>query len=146
MNDNLEELWCVRVTCDDQTGVVAEFTSALARGGWNILDAQQHTDQSSGRFFMRLEVRHAMSGENDLSERLLSSAERVQAAVEWLPMSRKPRVAILASKTTHCVVDLLERWRTGELPCEVVCVVANHEHLGVHASWYDVPFHHVPFG
>ena len=39
MNDNLEELWCVRVTCDDQTGVVAEFTSALARGGWNILDA-----------------------------------------------------------------------------------------------------------
>ena len=32
MNDNLEELWCVRVTCDDQTGVVAEFTSALARG------------------------------------------------------------------------------------------------------------------
>ena len=146
MNDNLEELWCVRVTCDDQTGVVAEFTSALALGGWNILDAQQHTDQSSKRFFMRLEVRHATSGENDLSERLLSSAERVQAAVEWLPMSRKPRMAILASKTTHCVVDLLERWRTGELPCEVVCVVANHEHLGVHASWYDVPFHHVPFG
>ena len=146
MNDNLGELWCVRVTCDDQTGVVAEFTSALARGGWNILDAQQHTNQSSGRFFMRFEVRHGTSGENALAEHLLSAAERVQAEVEWLLRSRKPRVAILASKTTHCLVDLLERWRTGELNCEVVCVVANHEHIGVHASWYDVPFYHVPFG
>ena len=145
MNDKVEELWCVRVTCDDQTGVVAEFTSALARDGWNILDAQQHTDQSSGRFFMRLEVHHASSGERALEETLMPAARRVNAEVEWVAQSRKPRVAILASKTTHCVVDLLERWRTGELPCEVVCIVANHEHIGVHASWYDVPFHHVPF-
>ena len=115
MNDNLEELWCVRVTCDDQTGVVAEFTSALARDGWNILDAQQHTDQSSGRFFMRLEVHHASSGERSLKETLMPAARRVNAEVEWVAQSRKPRVAILASKTTHCVVDLLERWRTGEL-------------------------------
>lgn len=86
MNDNLEELWCVRVTCDDQTGVVAEFTSALAREGWNILDAQQHTDQSSGRFFMRLEVHHGMSGENALAETLLPAAELVHADVKWLPM------------------------------------------------------------
>ena len=144
MYDKVEELWCVRVTCDDQTGVVAEFTSALARDGWNILDAQQHTDQSSGRCFMRLEVHHASSGERALEEALMPAARRVNAEVEWVAQSSKPRVAMLASKTTHCVVDLLERWRTGELPCEVVCIVANHEHIGVHASWYDVPFHHVP--
>ena len=94
---------------------------------------------------MRLEVHHASSGERSLKEILMPAARRVNAEVEWVAQSRKPRVAILASKTTHCVVDLLERWRTGELPCEVECIVANHEHIGVHASWYDVPFHHVPF-
>ena len=94
---------------------------------------------------MRLEVHHGTADENNLEEVLVPSAKRVKADVEWLPRSRKPRVAILASKTTHCVVDLLERWRSSELPCEVVCIVANHEHIGLHASWYDVPFHHVPF-
>ena len=38
----------------------------------------------------------------------------------------RPRVAVLASKQPHCLADLLGRWRSGELPADIVAVVSNH--------------------
>ena len=56
----------------------------------------------------------------------------------------RPRVAVLASKEPHCLHDLLNRWRTGELAVDVPVVVSNHpDHAGV-AEWYGVPYAHHP--
>ena len=32
-------------------------------------------------------------------------------------MGNRKRVALLVSRIDHCLLDLLSRWRTGELPC-----------------------------
>ena len=57
----------------------------------------------------------------------------------------RKRTLILASRSDHCLADLLYRWRTGELAIEPVGVVSNwprptwpHLHLD------DVPFVHLP--
>ena len=55
-----------------------------------------------------------------------------------------PRVAILASRQPHCLVDLLGRWGGGELPGSPELVISNHaDHEGI-VGHYGLPYHHLP--
>jgi formyltetrahydrofolate deformylase len=54
------------------------------------------------------------------------------------------RVALLVSKESHCLSDLLDRWRSKDIDCEIPCVISNHEDLRGLVEWYGIPFHHVP--
>jgi formyltetrahydrofolate deformylase len=54
------------------------------------------------------------------------------------------RVVLLASHASHCLADILHRWKSGELACEIPCVVSNHENLRSMVEWHGIPFHHVP--
>jgi formyltetrahydrofolate deformylase len=56
----------------------------------------------------------------------------------------RPRVAILASTQPHCLADLLARWRSGELPAEIVAVLSNHPEHEPLAAFHGVPYHHLP--
>jgi formyltetrahydrofolate deformylase len=56
------------------------------------------------------------------------------------------RVVLFASKEDHCVADLLYRWRSGELECEMPCVISNHEDLRGLVEWHGVQFRCVPVG
>ena len=40
--------------------------------------------------------------------------------------ARRPRMALFCSQYLHCMADLLHRWRTGELDCEIPLIVSNH--------------------
>jgi formyltetrahydrofolate deformylase len=53
-------------------------------------------------------------------------------------------VAIFVSRQDHCLVDLLWRTRSGELPMEVALVVSNHPDLGGVAEGFAIPFVHLP--
>jgi formyltetrahydrofolate hydrolase len=49
---------------------------------------------------------------------------------------------LLASKSDHCLVDILYRWRTGELDMTPTAVVSNHPrdtYAGL--DFGDIPFH-----
>jgi formyltetrahydrofolate deformylase len=54
------------------------------------------------------------------------------------------RTALLASRDDHCLLDLLWRWRRGELETDVVAVVSNHPDHARDVAGFDVPYHHVP--
>ena len=56
----------------------------------------------------------------------------------------RPRIAILASRAPHCLLDLLWRWRSSELAADVAIVISNHETLREHVASFDVPYVHVP--
>ena len=66
--------------------------------------------------------------------------------MRWrLELSALPhRVALFVSKYDHCLVDLLYRHQSGELPCEIPLVVSNHPDAKRWADFYGVPFHLVP--
>jgi formyltetrahydrofolate deformylase len=59
--------------------------------------------------------------------------------------SSEPRkVALLASHASHCLADLLHRWHSEELYCEISCVISNHENLRSMVEWHNIPFIYVP--
>ena len=57
---------------------------------------------------------------------------------------RRPRMALFCSQYLHCMADLLHRWRTGELECEIPVIVSNHRDVERLAGFYGIPFEHVP--
>ena len=58
--------------------------------------------------------------------------------------ARRPRVALFCSQYLHCMADLLYRWRTGELDCEIPLIVSNHRAVENLAAFYGVEFEHMP--
>ena len=132
------------IDCPDRKGLVARVSGLLYERGANILHADQHIDRELGLFFMRVEFElegfdlesfrsafAALAGELDMTWKLTSSA-------------RKPRAALFCSQYLHCMADLLHRWRTGELVCEIPLIVSNHREVANLAAFYRVPFEHVP--
>jgi formyltetrahydrofolate deformylase len=71
-------------------------------------------------------------------------AERLAMRWQLALSARRPRVAIFVSRHDHCLVDLLYRHHSGELPGEPALVVSNHPDARRWADFYAVPFHHTP--
>ncbi|MDA9755589.1 formyltetrahydrofolate deformylase [Flavobacteriales bacterium] len=139
------------VDCPDKRGVVAKVSASLSNLGATILEAHQHSDVASGHFFMRYEVEQDAGATSmawsaaTLRDGLSEVSEELGLNVRVSSMAEKPKVALLATKASHCLVDVLQRWRSGELHCDIACVIANHPEMGEYAAWYKVPFHHVDF-
>lgn len=134
------------ISCPDQVGIVAKVAQFISEKGGSIVEANHHTDTNNGWFFMRHEI--LASSLNCALEEFEAGFESIakEFEMEWyLSDSAKPKkIALFASKESHCLADLLHRWHEKELPGEVVCVIANHPDLGSMAEWYQVPFHHIP--
>jgi formyltetrahydrofolate deformylase len=58
--------------------------------------------------------------------------------------ARRSRIALFCSQYLHCVADLLERWRSGELQCEIALIVSNHREVEPLAGFYGIAFEFVP--
>jgi formyltetrahydrofolate deformylase len=135
------------VSCPDRHGIVATVSAALAAAGANIVSSEQHsTDPEGGSFFLRMEVH--LEGLAGKWSQLEASLEQIAAEFEmdWslrLAAARK-RVALFVSRHDHCLLDLLWRWRRGELPMDVVAVVSNHPDLEADVRSFGVAYHHVP--
>jgi formyltetrahydrofolate deformylase len=134
------------LSCPDQRGVVATISGFIFEHGGNILHAHEHRDSDSGTFLMRVEFDPA-----DFDMPLAEFAGRFSPIassfhMEWrLAQSEScPRAAILVSKQDHCLVDLLYRHHSGELHCEIPCIVSNHPNSQAIADFYHVPFFLVP--
>ncbi len=139
------------IACPDRPGIVAAVSGFLFDLGANIVSSHQYsTDPTGGRFFLRTELYLAGLLESPrLRERLRERfaaevAEHFQMEWELRFWGQRRRMAILASRRDHCLVDLLWRWRRGELDAEVVAVISNHPDLEPEARAAGVPFHHVP--
>ena len=134
------------VSCPDQPGIVAAVASFVAGHGGNVIDLQQHTDHTDGAFFQRVEVEleHVELGRHELAAAFSPVAERFGMRWELRFSDERARMAILASREPHCLHDLLNRWRTGELAVEVPLVVSNHPDHAAIAEWFGVEYAHVP--
>ncbi|MGN8158689.1 formyltetrahydrofolate deformylase [Salinisphaera sp. RV14] len=138
--------YTLRFSCPDSTGIVARVATFIAEhGGW-ILRSSQHSDEESGRFFMRVEVRaDSLPFQLDALQRRFASLAR-EMDMDWhiSDSAVRKRVVILVSRQMHCLYDLLERWQSGELDIDIPCVISNHEDARGLTEWHDIPFHHVP--
>ncbi len=134
------------MVCPDRKGIVAFLAQVLFGHGANILDSDQHTDPVAGMFFQRIrfDVSSLTTDRQALENRLRDVSDKFSMVWRIAYGDRARRVALLTSKQDHCLYDLLIRHRTGELPCEIACVISNHTHAEPIAKHFNVPFHHLP--
>ena len=134
------------IACPDRVGIVAKVSNFLATyNGW-ITEASHHSDNQSGWFFMRHEIR-ADSLPFDLAGfRQAFTPIAREFSMEWrvTDSAQKKRVVLMASRESHCLADLLHRWHSDELDCDIPCVISNHDDLRSMVEWHGIPFHHVP--
>jgi formyltetrahydrofolate deformylase len=136
----------LKLSCPDRVGIVAAVSGFLAgHNGW-IIEAHNHADPESGRFFMRQEVLSESLGfdAQELRRRFEPVAERFD--MDWsVGDSGVPRrVIVLVSRQTHCLDDLLHRWRSGDMRFDLRAVVSNHDDSRGFVEWHKVPYHLVP--
>lgn len=132
------------LTCPDQPGIVHAVCSTLLEVDGNIVDNHQFGDPLANLFCMRTAFDTPEGDEATLQALLDSRLSSFGAEVRVRSDDHRPRVLILVSKYDHCLVDLLYRWRTGELPIDIVMVASNHPDLEPLASRDGVPFRHLP--
>jgi formyltetrahydrofolate deformylase len=134
------------LSCPDQPGIVAAVADFVFRHGGNIVDAQQHTDRTDGVFFQRIEFELAGAdlARAQIRPAMNELAERFDMQCDVRFTDDVPRVGVLVSREGHCLVDLLARSRRGELAVDIPAVISNHPDQAEVASWFDVPFHHLP--
>jgi formyltetrahydrofolate deformylase len=136
------------IDCADRPGIVAAVSGFLFKEGANIVSSHQYSsDPTGGRFYLRTEFYLESLAADREGFRGRFDAEVAQGfEMEWgvRYWGERQRVAILVSRHDHCLMDLLWRWRRGELEAEVVAVLSNHPDLAEEARGVEVPFHHVP--
>ncbi len=135
------------VRCPDAKGLVAGVSGFLYEHGANILSTDEHRDDETRQFLMRVEWDLEDFGlEPGEFARAFESAVARRFGMQWrVAYAREPlRVAVFVSKYLHCLSDLLHRRREGELRADIRLVVSNHEDAAALAGFYNVPFHHIP--
>jgi formyltetrahydrofolate deformylase len=134
------------ITCPDQKGLVATIADFVFRHNGNILHADEHGDDTSNLFLMRVEFDPAQF-DFDLAEfgkRFSPIAEKFSMTWRLAQSNYRPRMAILVSKYDHCLVDLLYRQKSGELACEIPAIISNHPDNQAIADFYHLPYFVVP--
>ena len=133
------------IKCPDRTGIVAAVSAFLCDQGGNILDADQHSDMDTGTFFMRIAFdRSAFRLDPAATQKALEDlAAAFSMSFVLHDVESKPRVAVFAGKTPHCLYDLLLNQSLDELPGNIAIVLSNHKSVGEVARHFDIPFHHI---
>lgn len=135
------------LSCVNRPGVVAKVSTALFDSGFNIQDAQQFDDAETGDFFMRVAFNAAAPHADIEALRGTFKAIATGFAMTWSmrPVDRRKRVVLMASRFDHCLVDLLYRWRSGELAMDPVAIIANYPRGAyAHIDFGGIPFHYLP--
>ncbi len=136
------------LSCKDRVGIVAAVSGHLAGIDGFILDSQQYADLDAGSFFLRLEFKAAGGKFPEDLDELKAGLDPVVRAFDpdWglVSSSHRPKLLIAVSKGSHCLNDLLHRWKTGNLPIDIAAVVSNHDDLRELTEWHGVPYHHLP--
>jgi formyltetrahydrofolate deformylase len=143
----MQQTFRLVIDCPDQVGLVAAVSQFLADQNATIVEANHHTDQQTGRFFMRHEIKAesiSMSMES-VKQAFVPIAEKFQMHWKIADSHTKQKVVMLASHESHCLMDILHRWHSGELHCDIPCIISNHPQMKQFADWHNIPFHLVDF-
>ncbi len=135
------------ISCPDGPGIVAAVSRFLFERGANIVTSDQYsTDPEHGTFFMRTAFYLPAVEEDPAAFEAHFAALAEPFQMDWrISYAReRRRVALMASREDHCLLDLLWRQRRGELEMDIAGVVSNHEHLRREVESLGVPYHHIP--
>ena len=147
---SLDHQFVLTIACPDAKGIVHAVSGLLYQAGCNIVDSQQfgdlEGDDATGLFFMRVHVQTPpqLASEATLTTLFAHTVQQFGMTARFHALARRPRVLLMVSQHGHCLNDLLFRWKSGTLGCDIPAIVSNHETFRELAASYGIPFHHLP--
>jgi formyltetrahydrofolate deformylase len=136
--------YILTLSCPDRRGIVSAISSLLAGHGCNILDSAQFTDIGTNTFFMRVHFADETGEGASLGEALPAVVREFGLDWKLHDAARKPRVLLMASKSGHCLNDLLFRYSSGLIHADVRAVISNHADFRALTESHGIAFHHLP--
>jgi formyltetrahydrofolate deformylase len=135
------------MTCPDQIGLVATVTDFLHRNQGNIITLDQHVDKAENQFFMRIEwdlEGFSIPAEkiDDYFGTLIGQKHQMKWSLHFT--DRRPRMAVFVTKMSHCLYDILQRYKSGEWRVDIPVIISNHESLAGLAERFGIPFEYMP--
>lgn len=134
------------ICAPDKEGLVYTITEFIYRHHGNILHAEQHIDETQNSFFMRIEW--DLSNFTIPDDAILAELSPIRSSwnmdLQLFLRTRQPITAIFVSRTDHCLVDLLYKWKNGDLPVQIAAIFSNHESAGSLADTFRLPFYFLP--
>jgi len=134
------------ISCPDRKGIVATIADFIFRHNGNILSNDEHGDEESNLFLTRVEFDVANFRLNlaEFGQHFAPIACDFQMDWRLARSTDRPRIAIFVSKYDHCLQDLLYRYQSGELQCEIPLILSNHPDNQRIADFYHVPYFFLP--
>jgi len=136
----------LHINCPDQRGIIAQFTGILYDHGANVLNLEQHVEPDEKLFFMRIhaDLSNMEISEDALHEILMAQVKKMNAKIQFYYPENRQKMAIFVTREAAPLYDLLIKHQSGELPCEIPCILSNHQDLKNTAKQFNIPFHHLP--
>lgn len=130
------------ISCPDRKGEVAAIADFVFRHKGNILHADEHGDEESGLFLMRVEFdpKEFDVPLADFGKHFSPVAESFSMTWRLAQSADRPRMIIFVSKYDHCLVDLLYRHQSGEMACDIPLIISNHPDNQAIADFYKIPY------
>jgi formyltetrahydrofolate deformylase len=135
--------YVLTLRCPDRPGIIRAFAEGVVQAQGNIVDNKQYTDPDTGTFTMRTEVDSPLDAAQ-VRVQIATALEGFEPELTLRPESQRRRALIMVSKTDHCLLDLLYRWESGELPVEIPVIVSNHTDLQPIVERHGIEFVHIP--
>jgi formyltetrahydrofolate deformylase len=133
--------------CPDQQGIINEVTRFISDNRGNIVYLDQYVDIIDHRLFMRIEweLEDFLIPRGSIYEYINTMiAQKYDMVFKVYFSDVRPRMAIFVSKMSHCIYDLLARYKAGEWDVEIPCIVSNHEDMRFVAEQFDIPYYVLP--
>lgn len=130
--------------CPDKQGIITEVTKFITDNKGNIVYLDQYVDRVDGVFFMRIEweLDDFMIPREKINDYIGTLyAQRYDMTFHLYFNDVRPRMAIFVSKMSHCLYDLLARYKAGEWDVDIPCIISNHEDLRYVGEQFDIPYH-----
>ena len=130
--------------CPDRQGIISEITKFITDNQGNIVYLDQYVDRQDGIFFMRIEweLDGFLIPRDKISEYIQTLyAVRYDMTFSLYFNDVRPRMAIFVSRMSHCLYDLLARYKAGEWAVDIPCIISNHEDLRYVAEQFDIPYY-----
>ena len=127
----------IQLICPYQKGIISKLTSFLYKTNHNILSIQQHIDKEKEKFYIRISV--DVNSKNKFpEEKLFDLNKQLNGKMCLFNSDKKINVAILGTKETEPVYDLLIKKESSNLRCNFPILISNHRKLSSVAKQFNI--------